>query len=131
MTLTDEQLATIRGRLEAATPGPWFIADDNAEKMEISIDAPTANKLGAWHIAEVCGGISLVEGEGSSHGNAVLIAHAPTYVRALLDEVERLRKFEADALPVLDAYEHMHTRAVRAEAEVESLRKPVGKEEWP
>ena len=39
-----------------------------------------------------------------------------------LAELKRLRKFEADALPVLDAYEHMHTRAVRAEAEVERMR---------
>jgi hypothetical protein len=46
-----------------------------------------------------------------------------------LAEVERLRKFETDALPVLDAYEHMHTRAVRAEAEITRLRELPNREE--
>ena len=48
-----------------------------------------------------------------------------TDIRALLDEVARQRKFETDALPVLDAYEHMHTRAVRAEAEIGRLRRII------
>ncbi len=127
-----DRLAEIRGRLEAATPGPWWHTNDG------------------WIMAE--GGLTIQHWnsdklqDGIKFGNPKdidFIANAPTDIRYLLDEVERLqercdaykgqvragedeikqlRKFESDALPILDAYEHMHTRALRAEAENESLR---------
>ena len=40
-----------------------------------------------------------------------------------MEVYEALRKFEAMALPILDAYDHMHTRALRAEARVKELEK--------
>ena len=105
MTLTDEQLADIAKR-------PDFLL----KAAQYFRKRPTGGEDRA-HWANVY--------------NAENCEKMAMEFRALLDEVARQCKFEADALPVLDAYEHMHTRAVRAEAEVENLRKPVGKEEWP
>ena len=77
MTLTDEPLAEIRGRLEAATSGPWKWSPKLPSEVFIP-DTPNAARGHAL---------------GTTHSNAEFIAHAPTDIRALLDEVNRLREF--------------------------------------
>lgn len=74
--MTDEQLAAIRERCEAATEGPW-------EKL-------TEQVAGMWRETrvvhadfDICADVCI--------GDAEFIAAARTDVPALLDEVERLR----------------------------------------
>ena len=82
MTLTDEQLAGIEARLEAATPGPWEGITDRDEFLTMS---PLGYGDGVI--------IKFTERFGCEMAsNAALITHAPTDIRALLDEVERLRE---------------------------------------
>ena len=111
MTLTPEQLTSIRGRLEAATPGPWSWLWLHSAGFVAQCDLPPHDitSRDIWPGPE-----TPIIADDVSDGDGEFIAHAPTDIRV-----------------VLDAYEHMHTRAVRAEAEIENLRKPVGKEEWP
>lgn len=79
--LTPARLAEIRGRLEAATPGPWDVWAFDLETYHV--DGP-----GGCFVAEShCG------------HTAALIAHAPADLAALLEdharqaaEIARLRK---------------------------------------
>lgn len=85
--LTDEQLAEIGGRLEAATPGPWEGVTDRDEFLTMS---PLGYGRGVI--------IKFTDRFGCEMAqNAALIAHAPTDIRALLDEVERLRAWIKEA----------------------------------
>lgn len=69
--LTDADLSAIRARLEAATPGPW---------MHDDYEVFTESKPTTW----ICVDVDRPE-------NRTFLACAPTDLRALLDEVERLR----------------------------------------
>jgi len=69
-----DRLQEIRARLDAATPGPWIIYEDEE-----------TGQLDPW------------DDEGmhpilDSQSNADLIAHAPADIAWLLDEVERSRR---------------------------------------
>lgn len=72
--LTPKEECAIRQRLADATPGPWYV-DESLRGVEA-------------RSSEV-GGIEIVS--WTSRHCAVLIAHAPTDIARLLDEVERLR----------------------------------------
>jgi hypothetical protein len=83
--MTKEQLDAIRARLDAATPGPW--------------EAVTPKRYAAVR-SEKAGCYVYTQGKipAETHPDTVarqqrdahLIANAPTDLRALLDEVERL-----------------------------------------
>lgn len=74
--MTEEQLAAIKARAEAATPGPWGI-----EHVERRIWA------GSERVCFLFG-----QDRRQNENNGVFIAHAREDVPALLEEVERLRK---------------------------------------
>lgn len=71
-----DDLADIRARLGAATPGPWQAREDEVrwERVYCIVDAEDC---------AVCA--------DASPADAELIAHAPGDLRRLLDEVARLR----------------------------------------
>ena len=89
--MTPEQLAEIRARLDAATPGPW----DHAHRRQpdnmyitqvfcVGSAVPIADMK--WVPRPAINGVIGTYREA----NAALIAHAPSDLRALLDEVDRL-----------------------------------------
>jgi len=79
--LTDEQLAAIQTRADAATPGPWW-----ADSHEIYAGPDGIPALGEW-VAETC-----VAGElERSEANGRFVGAAREDVPALLAEVHRLR----------------------------------------
>ena len=88
MTLTDEQLAAIETRLEAATPGPWSFVWAHSAGLVAKGDYPphdiTSRNLGPFEW--------VIDGDAKDD-DLIFIAHAPTDIRALLDEVERLRAY--------------------------------------
>ncbi|MFA5801258.1 MAG: hypothetical protein WC911_02150 [Thermoleophilia bacterium] len=101
--MTPEQLQAIEDRLKAATRGPWtgecdsVIGSDGYEIAEV----PTKCILGTYlldpnppqHWAIIPNG-SVDRSKSESYANASLIAHAPEDLRALIEEVRRLRKIE-------------------------------------
>ncbi len=117
--MTPEQLAEIAARLAAATPGPWYRKEMNGYTDDyVETSHPDyQTKPHGQHIADV--GYAAGHPKQNFSNNAEFIAHAPTDIAALIAEFKRLCKFETDALPILDAYEHMHTRALRAEDRLE------------
>jgi hypothetical protein len=79
--MTKEQLDAIRARLDAATPGNW-----TAKHESVTTD------IGEWGLVAE----TLNDTDEQRAADARLIANAPTDLRALLDEVERLH---SDPLP--------------------------------
>lgn len=96
--LTDQQLADIRQRAEAATPGPWHLDEDDAEiwsadhSMVADIWEPTHASM-----------------------NGEFIAHARQDVPALLAEVARLRAQLAGVWPCVCSHlpdQHRYDTAI-------------------
>ncbi len=95
-----KRLSEIKERLERATPGPWFVAeqpfDDRStavygdNKAQVSIDPH-----GARFIADCDVTMEWTEGEPDQsvfdRANARFIANAPTDIAHLLATVERLK----------------------------------------
>jgi len=73
--MTKEQLAEIRARLDAATPGPWTIEEGSGEDERLVFVRTERGRLvrTIWM------------------NDATFIANAPADLRALLDEVEALQ----------------------------------------
>ena len=88
MTLTEEQIAEIRARAEAATPGPWRTewSDRDAHYRIIF------NEQGNW-LAEVFE----EEGDEGDPFDASFIAHARTDIPHLLAALEAAEKRAEDA----------------------------------
>jgi len=86
--LTPDQLSAIRERLDAATPGPWELWYGEIDWVSVGIDSDTVAEC-RTHINHQFSGWQNLR-------NATFIQHAPTDLRALLDEVERLT---VDPLP--------------------------------
>ena len=79
------RIEEIRARLDAATPGPWRVAEDDAEVM--CIDQPNGNGRNFFH------------GESPQEADdAEFIAHAPADIAFLLGRVEAL----TDALVAME-----------------------------
>jgi len=102
--------ASIRGRLEAATPGPWYLgqalpAPGYFEDIEVyawdGVPLPAeadedCSLLDAWADIHTTGPVATVTNyfptEDNWEPNADLIAHAPADLAALLDVVEAARR---------------------------------------
>lgn len=88
-TMTDLDLAPIKARLAAATPGPWtWVCHSTAGVSEWTVFDAADHALAT-----------------NRHGwrpDAEFIAHAPTDIAALLAEVERLRAELADEYHTMD-----------------------------
>jgi hypothetical protein len=98
--MTPSQLSAIRARLDAATPGPWELWYGELDWVSVGIDGDTVAEC-RTHINHQFSGWQNLR-------NATLIAHAPTDLRALLDEVERLKSWQvavADGLGYLNSAE--------------------------
>jgi hypothetical protein len=103
--MTKDQLSAIRARLDAATPGPW--------------EAVTPKRYAAVR-SEKAGCYVYTQGKipADTHADTVtrqqrdahLIANAPTDLRALLDEVERLTTLLAGTEAVLENEREYQTR---------------------
>lgn len=87
--LTDEQLDAMQASADQATPGPWEIIGGYQYVTGVDV------VIGA--IDEGC--IRLRDAE--------FIAHARTDVPALVAEVRRLRRWKAEALPILDGLQEL------------------------
>lgn len=84
MSITNKRLTEIQARLNAATDGPWAVDDDDPEYIVF----PEKGGYDGLVIAKVVdqdGALFPVEHNGQ------FIAHAPTDIADLLDEIERLR----------------------------------------
>ena len=79
-------LAPIRARLEAATPGPWSEAG-SVPRAIVAAHNADINLLSLYTFGDGDGPYAVV----ASQDDAALIAHAPTDIAALLAEVERLQ----------------------------------------
>ena len=97
MTETNKIIEQTERLLAAATPGVWVaIADDGETYAHLDIG-------GEWASDPTRG-----EGARILPADAALIAHAPTALRKLIDEVHRLRrqvaklKFDATTQPNAD-----------------------------
>lgn len=99
--MIDEQLAEIKARCEAATPGPWAVGANNPYRDRSAIyQTPDAQKVNPlrWQVAAICREVRQCDSD--------FIAHARTDIPALLAEVERLRTY------IRIAQEHMSPSAL-------------------
>lgn len=71
-------LDAIRARVAAATPGPWHVWASQPEVQVQNADGQCLAAVETWGVGRGC-------------IDADLIAHAPTDLAALCDEVERMR----------------------------------------
>ena len=101
--MTPEQLAAIRARAEAATPGPWH---DDQDGMVYSTCQPGC--------AVVINDIDLAVED------AEFIAHAREDIPALVAEVERLQTELARMRPVVEAAQRWHVAAQHYDAAMRS-----------
>lgn len=83
--MTDIDTAAIEARLASATPGPWVRIGQYVAAPTIGCNCAAPPEYG--HEPN-CGAEPIAQ---AGDNDADLIAHAPTDLRALLDEVERLR----------------------------------------
>jgi len=97
-SLTDVELAAIRARIEAASPGPWEWWTSNSFRR---LSGPDGKDGGVLHAVVLRDGVPDVE---VSEEDAALLAHARTDLPRLLGEVERLRKLAVQA--VVDELNH-------------------------
>ncbi len=90
--MTKEQIAAIRARLDAATPGPWEAGTASCCPDMGWVDGPRSMICPVLHPTKRTHTLDANDAE--------LIANAPTDLRALLDEVERLTNALAMAVQV-------------------------------
>lgn len=104
---SERRLAEIRERLAAATPGPWELY-----ATERNVIAITKGRMRSGYRREIVHwsgfDCSNIDDPGQVRANAALIAHAPSDLAYLLDEIARLAR-ELDAA-------RERERAVRDEA---------------
>jgi len=89
--LTEQELADIRARSEAATGGPWrFVEEgrDNISGDSFIMTGPPTGRNGDLYLT--------TDKRDGSHADYEFIAHARQDIPRLLDEVERLRKLVAE-----------------------------------
>ena len=92
---SERRLAEIRERLAAATPGPWELY-----ATERNVIAITKGRTRGGYLREIVHwsgfDCSNIDDPGKVRANAALIAHAPSDLAYLLDEITRLtRELEA------------------------------------
>ena len=90
-----DKLAEIQARLEAATPGEWVWSSSYGDgggqflRLENDVNEVVID-------AEGGGFLSLSDGDFN------LIQYAPTDIRRLLNEIDRLRKIESEFIALVD-----------------------------
>ena len=93
--MTDDEIEAIRARLASSTPGPWKASTDDAGDVVVwGPDEDWLANVGNWarqHPGIDADAAARQFVETRDAADATLIAHAPTDLAALCDEVERLR----------------------------------------
>jgi hypothetical protein len=85
--MSDERLAEIRARANAATPGPWL--DDVTSEGMLRIDLRgDGRKTGYADVIDVA---DMEVSAWQDHQNAAFIANARTDIPDMLAEIQRLR----------------------------------------
>ena len=88
---SERRLAEIRERLAAATPGPWELY-----ATERNVIAITKGRMRSGYRREIVHwsgfDCSNIDDPGQVRANAALIAHAPSDLAYLLDEIARLTR---------------------------------------
>lgn len=107
--MPDDLLATVREALAAATPGPWRDVPMGSEGSVVLVGGNTART-------------SRRVARAGEYADAHLIANAPTWLAALVAEVEK-HATTADAMTELFKAKHEEANALRAR--IEALR-----DEW-
>lgn len=125
---SERRLAEIRERLAAATPGPWELY-----ATERNVIAITKGRMRSGYRREIVHwsgfDYSNIDDPGQVRANAALIAHAPSDLAYLLDEIARLiRELEA-------ARSHARRlcvalRAIRDEAAIGGPPLESRREDW-
>lgn len=115
--LTDEQIAEIRARTEAATPGPWFFDMRRANVVSttgrsIALVAQRVGKTTSW-VSDI-----------HDADNAVFIVHAREAIPALLADREELQRQMAEVERKVAKMRHA-IESVKAQADAT----PVGAED--
>ncbi len=112
--MTPDQLSAIRARLDAVTPGNW-----KRFGVVVSTDLDLPQPL----VVEACS-----EDRTQAENDVEFIAHAPTDLRALLDEVERLTAEREILHELADRATAERVQKARADAfcrGVEAMRQAV------
>jgi hypothetical protein len=112
--VTPDQLSAIRARLDAVTPGNW-----KRFGVVVSTDLDLPQPL----VVEACS-----EDRTQAENDVEFIAHAPTDLRALLDEVERLTAEREILHELADRATAERVQKARADAfcrGVEAMRQAV------
>lgn len=90
MVLSDERLAEIRARVDAAAPGPWreseTVADRGADQWYVLPPADYSDLILARGFSDD------LPRDARALANRTFIAHARTDIPDLLDEIARLRE---------------------------------------
>ena len=96
--MTSEELAAIKARAEAATPGPWTTGAGKVEGGQVRelVIAPNDDVI----VAIAYGGFGNPVDRTTE--DRTFIAHARTDVSELIAEVERLRALIAETVPVFE-----------------------------
>jgi hypothetical protein len=100
-------LEAIKGRLAAATPGPWYV-DESLRGVEAQTHGYPV-EIVAW----------------TGRADAVLIAHAPGDIAALVAEVERLRADNARIMLEAERHRRIADEAVERIESAETERAAV------
>lgn len=92
----DPLLMEVEDALRHAYPGPWKMG--KVKLAEVEVDFPKNDRrtgFNQWTNGITCWGSEEDDSEviaNTMRANAYLVAHAPTWLRALVDEVKRLRE---------------------------------------
>lgn len=117
--MSDERLEAIRGRLEAATDGPWSSVGREIWKGD-------HREADREMVARACQGLEDVAERSDAHppekltSDADFIAHAPTDLRYLLDRIEAHREVVEAAREVRDQIRFNRTARASIIAQVGS-----------
>lgn len=99
--ITKTQLAKMKARLRAATPGPWRVGVKSKNEMEVEIDAPKGDKrlgMATWEgFVSVWGCFDEPKGFDVGLANAEFLASANADMATLIEEVERLRGWSEES----------------------------------
>lgn len=117
--MTSEELAAIKARAEAATPGPWKRSDEESGDYYVP----------GWYVeVPVSTGSQWIASSIDDQPDAAFIAHARTDVPALIAEVEILRRAlhgVADVMPA-EKFRRVCLAAGLSDSEAKAIFAGVG-----
>lgn len=125
MTLTEEQIAEIRARVEAATPGPWdTIGGSRVRAVKGDMACPIFSSEAPidWHKNKRITHPVLCRAYADQVNNATFIAHAREDIPALLSALEAQA---AELAEVRQQYVDANEARIDAETQLAEARKAL------